>query len=156
VVAGIVLAAGLVACGEDRDPIEQIHLGGERFTRVTFEDLPRPANGTQTAYMATGLNQQEQLEIPDASADAVLEWYDDQLRDQGWNRATEPEETRDGTLVTYERMGRTVALLATNEEPTNPGEPSPALITVSFNKLARPGTKLEAPRAVIQTTTTES
>ena len=53
-------------------------------------------------------------------------------------------------------MGRTVALLATNEEPTEPGGPSPALVTVSFNKLARPGTKQEAPRTVIQTTTTQS
>lgn len=155
-VAGLALAAGLVACGQERDPLDQPHLGGERFTEITFEGLPRPANSTQIAYLATGLNQQEDLEIPDASVDDVLDWYDDQLRDQGWNRQTGPEDTRDGTLVTYERMGRTVALLATNEEPTEPGGPSPALITVSFNKLSRPGTKQEAPRTVIQTTTTQS
>ena len=153
---GTVLAATLIACGQDVDPLEQTHLGGERFTDITFEGLPRPANSSQLAYLATGLNQQEQLEIPDAAPDDVLDWYDDQLRDQGWNKATGPEETRDGTLVTYERMGRTVALLATNEEPTEPGGPSPALVTVSFNKLARPGTKQEAPRTVIQTTTTQS
>ena len=54
-VAGVALTASLVACGEDRDPLEQPHLGGERFTKITFEELPRPANGTQVAYLATGL-----------------------------------------------------------------------------------------------------
>jgi hypothetical protein len=154
--AGVALLATLVACGEERSPLDEVHLGGERFTDVTFEDLPRPSNGTQTSYLATGLNQQEQLEIADTDAETVLTWYDERLRDQGWTKDTGPEVTREGTLVTYERMGRTVALLAANAEATSPGEPTPAVITVSFNRLARPGTKREAPRNVIQTTTTQS
>ena len=116
---------------------EQPHIGGERFQRVTFEDLPRPENGTQASYESEGDNQTEVVEIAGTDVQNALDWYDEALTAQGWTKQTGPETTRDGTLVTYSRLGRTVAIVATEGTSTT-DEPAPTAVTVSFNNLALP------------------
>jgi hypothetical protein len=138
VVAAALLAVALVGCGRESDVSEQPHIGGERFQRVTFEDLPRPENGTQTAYQSEGDNQTEIIEIAGTDVEDALDWYDEALTAQGWTKQTGPETTRDGTLVTYSRLGRTVAILATEGTSSTTDEPAPTSVTVSFNNLALP------------------
>jgi hypothetical protein len=138
VVAAALLAAALVGCGHESDVSEQPHIGGERFERVTFEGLPRPENGTQTSYQAKDNNQTEVIEINGTDVQNALDWYDQALSEQGWAKQTGPEDTRDGTLVTYSRLGRTVALVATKGKAAQPDQPAPTDVTVSFNNLALP------------------
>jgi hypothetical protein len=135
--AGAALALALTACGREQSVLEQTHIGGERFERVTFDDLPRPDNGKQTSYKAKGVNQTEVVEIAATSAQNALDWYDQALTAAGWTKKTGPEETRDGTLVTYTRQGRTVALVAA-EGQAKGDQPTPADVTVSFNNLSLP------------------
>ena len=138
VVVAALLAVALVGCGRESSATDQPHIGGERFERVTFADLPRPDNGSQTSYAKTGNNQTEVIEIPGTDVQNTLDWYDQQLTAQGWTKQTGPETTRDGTLVTYSRLGRTVALVAAEGTSTKPEEPAPTQVTVSFNNLALP------------------
>jgi hypothetical protein len=136
--AAAALLVTLVGCGREQSASDQTHIGGERFERVTFEDLPRPDNGTQTTYEAKGVNQTEGIEIAATNAENALDWYDQQLTALGWTKQTGPEDTRDGTLVTYSRLGRTVAIVAADGTATTPDEPAPAEVTVSFNDLLLP------------------
>ena len=128
------MVLALAGCGREQSALDQTHIGGERFERVTFADLPRPDNGTQTAYEAKGVNQTEVIEVAATNSQNMLDWYDQALTDAGWTKKTGPTETRDGTLVTYQRLGRTVALVAADGDP-KPGQPAPADVTVSFNGL---------------------
>jgi hypothetical protein len=136
--AAAALVVTLFGCGREQSSLEQTHIGGERFERVTFEDLPRPDNGVQTTYVAKGHNQTETIEIAGSNAKNALDWYDQELTSLGWTKETGPEETRDGTLVTYSRLGRTVALVAADGTAATAGEPAPAEVTVSFNNLLLP------------------
>jgi hypothetical protein len=132
-VMGAVLAASVVACGREQNVADQPHVGGERFTRVNWEDLPLPTNGTKKSYKATKTNRTMVLEVPDTTADNALAWYDQQLTAQGWIKKTGPGKTVDGKLVTYDRMGRTLAITA--DQPASTSGPAPVSITLSFNKL---------------------
>jgi hypothetical protein len=132
-VMGAVLAASVVACGREQNVADQPHVGGERFTRVNWEDLPLPTNGTKKSYKATKTNRTMVLEVPDTTADNALAWYDQQLTAQGWTKKTGPGKTVDGELVTYDRMGRTLAITA--DQPASTSGPAPVSITLSFNKL---------------------
>jgi hypothetical protein len=134
-VMGAVLAASVVACGREQNVADQPHVGGERFTRVNWEDVPLPTNGTKKSYKATKTNRTMVLEVPDTTADNALAWYDQQLTAQGWTKKTGPGKTVDGELVTYDRMGRTLAITA--GQPASTSGPAPVSITLSFNKLAK-------------------
>lgn len=132
-VTGAILATSLVACGREQNVADQPHIGGERFTRVKWDDLPKPSNGTKKSYKATKTNQTMALDVPDTTADNALAWYDQQLTAQGWSKKTGPAKTVDGQLVTYDRMGRTLAVTAA--QPANVSGPATVSITLSFNKL---------------------
>jgi hypothetical protein len=136
--AGALLLAVLAGCGREQSALDQTHIGGERFERVTFDDLPRPDNGTQVSYTRSGVNQTEVIEVVATNAENALAWYDQQLTALGWTKKTGPDETREGTLVTYNRLGRTVAIVAVNGTSTKPDVPNPAEVTVSFNGLSLP------------------
>jgi hypothetical protein len=135
-VVGAILAASLMACGERQSALDQTHIGGERFTRVKWEDLPRPSNSTKKSYVGTKFTKTMVLEVPDTSTDNTLAWYDQQLTSAGWNKKTGPDKTVDGQLVTYERMGRTLALTVFQAPPAG-GTASPVSITMRFNKPLR-------------------
>lgn len=137
IVVAALLGVALVGCGRESSAADQPHIGGERFERVTFESLPRPDNGSQTSYVKKGNNQTEVIDIPGTDVQNTLDWYDEQLTAQGWTKQTGPEATRDGALVTYSRLGRTVAIVATEGKSTT-SEAPPIEVTVSFNNLALP------------------
>jgi hypothetical protein len=156
---GVLLASTLVACGAKQNALQQPHIGGERFTKVTWQDLPRPADSKQKCYSPTDGGQSEVRTVPDTTVDAAEKWYDQQLTDAGWAKKTGPTETVDGALVTYDRLGRSVALtfspssgaltcaVATPGSAGSGGGGSssapkpggPIEIKIDYTKLARPG-----------------
>jgi hypothetical protein len=154
---GVVMASTLVACGAKQGALDQPHIGGERFTRVTWQDLPRPANSKQKCYAPTDGGQSEVRTVPDTTVDDAQGWYDQQLTDDGWAKKTGPTKTVDGTLVTYDRLGRSITLTfspnagtLTCEDATAasgggaaaataPKPGGPIEIKITYNKLDRPG-----------------
>ncbi|MDH4146090.1 MAG: hypothetical protein OEY23_13095 [Acidimicrobiia bacterium] len=122
------------ACGADVDPLSQQHIGGERFVRVDFVDVPRPAEAVRKTYVRDGDLQTETFDVADASAEAVLAFYETRLAEEGWTVVDEPLDTRDGTLVTFERMGRSLAVLTDRPDPEGP-----ATLRLDYISLDRPG-----------------
>lgn len=139
---GIVLCValaglGATACGERTQALEQPHIGGERFTRITYEGLPRLKDAKRLEYKRTGREHVEKLELA-ATPAQVIDFYDRTMRAAEWVSKDGVVETRDGTLATWERMGRSVAVLA-DEDPEAPeGEPV-TIYTVTYLGIDRPG-----------------
>ncbi len=140
---GIVLCASLVglgvaACGERTQALDQTHIGGERFTRITYEGLPSLRDATRLEYKRTGRQHVEKLELAGATPGQVVAFFDETLRDAGWAPKDDLVETREGTLATWERMGRSVAVLAAEDPEAEAGTPV-TIYTVTYLGIDRPG-----------------
>lgn len=136
---GIAVAGlGMVGCGERTSALEQPHIGGERFTRITFEGLPGLRDATRLAYTKAGREHTEDLELVGATPGQVIAYFDETLKADGWAEQDELTETREGLLATWQRMGRSVAVLAALDEDSEGDEPV-TLFTVSYLSIDRPG-----------------
>ena len=135
-VASVAIGAG--ACGERTEALDQTHIGGERFTRITYEGLPTLRDATRLEYKRTGRQHVEKLELADATPTQVVAFFDETLREAGWAPKDEAVDTREGTLATWQRMGRSVAVLADEDPEAKEGEPV-TIYTVTYIGIDRPG-----------------
>jgi hypothetical protein len=103
---------------------------------VRFEDVPHPSDAVVRSSVQDGVQRTLEMEIPDASAEAVVDYYDEVLTEEGWRVENEPVQTRDGILTTYERKGRLISLLVDEREATD-DEPQAATIRFDFYDLPR-------------------
>lgn len=150
-VAALALGAvGLTACGKEVEPTAQPHVGGERFIRVEFKDLPQPEEATVIlkAFGERSLLQSMTIETP-GTVDSVMGFYQGALEVDGWELTQAPLPLiGGGTLATWSRLGRDLSIEVEPEEPTADDPEPPVTVKIDFTKLRRPGSKLPEEPAI--------
>lgn len=92
VALSLALVFGLTACGDDYVARDQPQIGGLRFEKITFADVPRPPNAElKTSGRADGVDT-ELRSIPGTSPKIVVEYYEEKLAEAGWTVKNEPGE----------------------------------------------------------------
>ncbi len=134
---GIAAAAvGLGACGEKVDPATTATIGGERFTKITFEGLYRPDEGyTSKVITKKDLLQTEEFSVEGLSAQDLVITYDQTLTADGWTTSQEPQRKRDGSWwAQWQWKGRSVVVTAAPGKEGADGQPGPLDVVLSFQK----------------------
>ena len=139
--APLVLAAAVlvVGCGDRDAATAGGSIGGERFVRVNFNDIPRPAPRVFKEYRHSDKLQLESFDIDAASSDNVINYYISALQGAGWKQTAEVATIRGGKQGTWSRFGRVLVIEAKDGTTTDPAKPAPTAVTLSFTRLARPG-----------------
>lgn len=109
VLAGVFGAGTLAACGAEVDDAAQVTIGGERFEKIRFADLPRPTGAESKVVEAKDLVETETLEVTGVEPQAVLVYYTEILETEGWEVGEKAQANRDGSWIgTWNLAGRTL------------------------------------------------
>ncbi len=133
VLAGAFGAATLAACGAEVDDAAQVTIGGERFEKIRFDDLPRPTGAESKVVEAKDLVEKETLSVAGVEPQAVLAFYTDALEAEGWEVGEKAQRNRDGSWFgTWNLAGRT--LIVTSSAKTGADGTASTEFQLSFKR----------------------
>ena len=128
-----------VGCGDRNAATAAGSIGGERFVRVNFDDIPRPEPRVFKEHRRKDKLQTESFDIAGAPPSNVLAYYVKALEADGWEQTDPVAAIRGGKQGQWSRFGRTLIVQAKDGTTTDPAKPAPTSVTLSFTRLARPG-----------------
>lgn len=133
---GVVISAGgLSACGDGVDMASVPRVGGERFEKIRFDDLYRPATATRKERTTIDLVQTETLNLAGASPESVVTTYDKVLTGDGWSEVQPPQEKRDESWYgAWSKLGRNVVVVAKVGTSTEEDQQPPTEFVLSFQR----------------------
>lgn len=136
---GVAVAAlGLAACGEKVDPASTASIGGERFTKINFDELYRPDGYKPKTLTKKDLLQTENYSIADLSPQDLVITYDQQLTADGWTTVQKPQAKRDGSWWgQWQNKGRNLVVTAGAGTTTDGSEPPTDVIMAFQRPLSR-------------------
>lgn len=123
-----VLALGafvLSACGDDYVASEQVSIGGERFSKLRFEDLPHDSRAEvkEAASTIDGI-ETEVRTVMDTNPELVLRYWETSLADRGWEVVEEPFQYNDAGSWEgiWQRWGRQLVVTSSLQDPDAEGK----------------------------------
>lgn len=129
------LALLLTACGDKVDPGDQVSIGGARFEKIRFDDIPRPDNAESKGQSTEDGVETEEFEVAATGPEQVLTYYAERLPALGWEPVLEPNAFNPAGdwLGQWTLWNRDIVVRAETGEADGDGGPTPAVYTLSLS-----------------------